>query len=278
MGNILYFLARYNRIFIFVLLEITALSLVVSYHDAKRKTVFSFLNDITSRFDSKVSDIKYYFHLKSTNESLLAENARLRQNQPNAKWADTMRQVQIIDTTFKQKFTYQPAQVINNSTNVKNNYITIDAGTNKGVNSHMGVVSTNGIIGITRFSSGNYATVLSVLHKDFQVSAQILENDELGSVVWEGGSPDVVTLKDIPVHIILKKGWHVIVSQNSDAFPKGIPIGTIISFQTNGSEATYNVKVRLAASIRNVQKVYVINNILLDEKKALETKTLESNK
>ena len=55
------------------------------------------------------------------------------------------------------------AKVINNSIFKRNNYLTINKGKKHGVEDGMGVISTNGVIGIVHSTSENYALIISIL-------------------------------------------------------------------------------------------------------------------
>ena len=52
--------------------------------------------------------------------------------------------------------------MINNSTNKRNNFITLNKGKVNGVKKGMGVVSNNGVIGVVHSVSENYSLVLSI--------------------------------------------------------------------------------------------------------------------
>ena len=270
MGNILVFLARYYKYILFTALEGFCLFLVVNFNNNQKNAFFSVAYDLSGRVSKTYYDVNSYFHLQTANDSLLAENARLRAMMQNSKWVDTSKGKIVHDTAIHQKFTYIPAKVVNNSVNIKNNYITLDIGENKGIAPHMGVVSTSGIVGTTRFVSSHFTTSLSVLHKDFKVYAEIKEIKEMGSLIWGNTNPEIAILKDIPIHIHIAKGQHVVVSPYSKVFPEGTPIGIIQDYKIEMGSAFYTIYVKLATNIRNVRQVYVVNNIMADEQTKLE--------
>lgn len=273
MATILYFLSKYSRILVFILLEAIGFAILVGNNETQGGVFRVWVLNTGAGIDEKIAEVRAYFHLQHVNDSLMAENARLRMALPSSVIADTAKPVMQTDTAFRQKFVVLPVNVVNNSTTTGTNVITLDEGTNKGITSHMGVISTAGVVGITRFSSAHFTTAISVLHKDFKVSAQIVENKEVGTVEWDGKNPDLVVLRNIPVHIPIRKGWHVVVSQNSDAFPQGTVIGTIHSAYNNTHDGFYTIYVKLASDIRNLERAYIIKNIVKEEKDKLEQKT-----
>lgn len=213
------------------------------------------------------------------NDSLMAENARLRAIQPYSKYIDTTKPVAVTDTIFKQKFVYLPGRVINNSINQRNNYLTLDIGNKNGVDKLMGVVTTAGVVGITTANvSTNFTAVLSILHKDFSISAQIAETGSIGDLTWDGKSPDYVLLSGIPIQAAVKKGQVVNTSPYSTIFPEGTNIGIIQDFEVKSGESVYTIKVKLAADLRNVRQVYVIDNLMKEEQQKVEAVEKEQTK
>ena len=190
----------------------------------------------------------------------------------NAMYIDTFKVKTINDTLYKQHYTFIPCNVVNNSVVNRNNYITLDAGANRGIGKHLGVVTTSGIAGVTREVSSHFTSVLSILHKDFAVSAEIKEIKEIGDIIWDGARPEYVILTHIPLHIRIKSGMHVVTSPYSDIFPRGTPIGTIDHFEIKQADAFYTIYVKLGSDMRNLRNVYIVNNLMKDEQEKLEPK------
>jgi rod shape-determining protein MreC len=270
MNNILAFLSRYFRIFLFLFLEGVSFYLIAHYNKTQNSVVSGWGQEFSGRFYSSYNYLNYYFHLKHANDSLLAENARLRTYQPSSKYIDTFKKQSVNDTLYRQRFVYIPAYVVNNSVTFRNNYLTLEAGSLQGITKAMGVVSTAGIVGITQNVSSHFTSVLSVLHKNFTVSAEIKENGEKGSIIWDGVDFTTVIMKDVPRHIHINIGQHVVISPYSQAFPQGTPIGVISRYEIKPGDAFYTIYVKLAADLRNISQVYVISNIMKPEQQQVE--------
>jgi len=272
MGNIIAFLVRHHKFFIFVLLEAICFSLVVSYNKKQSNAFFGVSHELSGRLDQGFSNLYAYFHLNQINRDLQAENAALRAKMNNAILLDTGKTKNIADTSIHQRYTFVPANIINNSVTNRNNYITLDAGSRQGITKSLGVVSTNGIVGVTREVSPHFTSILSILHKDFAVSAEITENKEIGTVSWDGENPEVMIMRDIPLHIHIRKGMHIVTSANSNLFPKGTPIGVIDRFIIKQADAFYTIYVKLGTDMRNLRTVYVVNNLVKQEQEKVEPK------
>jgi len=273
MRNLLRFLWKYSNFVLFILMEVFCLYLVFQNNSFQKAGWINSSNAFVGNVFTTVNSIKEYFALKETNELLAAENARLR-NQSLGSYAKYITTVTVInDTVLKQQYTYIPAEVVNNSVNRRNNYLTLNRGYKQGITGDMAVITSNGIIGYTKDVSANFCTVLSILNKDAKISAKIKRFGELGSLIWEGGDYRYGLLQDIGTHVKIAKGDTIVTSNFSDIFPSNIAIGTVESFAPREGGEFYNIKVKYSANLKNVTHVYIINNILREEKKNLEERS-----
>lgn len=270
MRNIWLLFNKYNAFFLLIVYFIISIVLLVKNNSFQRASVWNSSNQIVGTAYERVDEIKTYLSLSSVNDSLAAENARLRNQLKSSLTSDSLEQVTIRDTGLKQQYTYTIAKVINNSIHQKNNYLTINRGAKHGIAKGMGVISDKGIVGIVLNVSENFASIRSILHSETKVSAQV--NGNIGSLVWGEGNSDsrFVFLKDIQSHIIIKKGDKVLTSEFS-LFPEGTPIGIVVSNRNKGGGGELDLKVRLNTDFSSLQYVYVINNLYSKEQTTLES-------
>ena len=277
MRSIFAFFGRYYRYFLFILLETVSIVLVINNNKFQNAAFFNFTTEISGNTHTLYSNVNTYFHLKDLNDSLVAENSRLRAQLKTSKYIDSAKPKPVNDTIFKQKYSYIPAAVVNNSVTERSNYLTVAVGQAKGVTHDMGVITTSGVVGITQNVSSHYASVMSILHADFQINAEILELKEIsGSVIWDKDDlPGEATLINVPVHVHIAIGQHIVTGPYSALFPQGIAIGTVKGYKIVAGKPFYNIKIALATDMRNVRQVYIINNIQKPEQQSVETKKPE---
>ncbi|MFN4931664.1 MAG: rod shape-determining protein MreC [Bacteroidia bacterium] len=273
MRNLLRFLWKYSNFVLFILMEVCCFYLIFQNNSFQRASWINSSNAFAGNVFTTVNSIKEYFALKETNELLAAENARLR-TQSLGSYAKYITTKTIVgDTVLKQQYTYIPADVVNNSVNRRNNYLTLNRGYKQGITRDMAVITSNGIVGYIKDVSANYCTVLSILNKDAKISAKVKRYDELGSLIWEGGDYRYGLLQDIGTHVKIAKGDSIVTSNFSDIFPSNIMIGTVESYAPREGGEFYNIKVKYSANLKNVTHVYIINNILRQEKIQLEERS-----
>jgi rod shape-determining protein MreC len=213
--------------------------------------------------------VEDYFSLRKTNDSLLAANEKLYnklkenyllQDSGYTAMVDTIK----VDSLIQyKKFNYMRATVVANSVVSQNNYYVINRGGSRQIKEGMGVVDiTNNVAGIIANVSGDYAVVISLLHKsDSKISGKLFKSGEVGTVTWDGNQPNVLELNGIPKSVKVSQGDSIITSGFSTSFPKGLLIGTVKEAVADKSTSNYSIKLKAAVNFYDLQYVYVIENV-----------------
>lgn len=273
MRNLIFFLQRYYLFFLFLFFESIAFYLLVNHNNFQQAAVVNTSNAMVGKFYESMSGLTDYLHLRETNEMLQRENAMFRTGLYNSYYDKSAVKIIKIDSNLQQQFTYMAAKVINNTTNKRNNYLTLNRGRIHGVTKKMGVICPNGVVGIVMNVSEHYCSVLSLLNKNSRISTKVKETSDFGPLVWDGDNPDYATLVDINKHADIKVGQNVVTSSFSTIFPENIPIGKILKVQYDEGGNFYKLKVKLSTNFNNLTSVYIINNLMKEEVEQLEEKS-----
>jgi rod shape-determining protein MreC len=159
--------------------------------------------------------------------------------------------------------------VLNNSIFRQHNYITLDKGRSAGVKPEMGVISSEGIVGVVRGVSENFSSVISLLNSELSVSAKLKNSGYYGSFNWTGRDYRYGKLQDIPLHVDVSIGDTVITSGYSAIFPEGILVGFVEEYQEKGGRFL-ELTVELSTDFKKLNNVYIVKNLLKEEQKELE--------
>jgi len=277
--NVFLFIRRYSTFIFFLVLQIIALSFLFRYNKFHEAAFMNVATEVTGRLDRRYNNVEYYFNLKQTNDSLVRENLWLHQHaRENYEGPDSLKK-SVVDTILVdsmrriQKYIFLDAKVVNSSVMSQTNFITVHRGSAQQVRPNMGVVSPQGIVGTIVNVSENYATVMSLLHRQYKVVAKLKKGGERGTIEWDGSSPYFVTLKDIPKSANVKQGDSVVTSPTSSLFPGNIMVGTVQEIGDDKSSNFYTLKVRPATNFFNLEFVYIIENTQYEEQKRLEDST-----
>lgn len=270
MRNLWIFISKYNAFFLLIIFLVISFILLVNNNSYQRASIWNSSNQMVGQAYERMNYLTNYLSLNRTNDSLAAENARLKNQLKSSYFNDSIARGTVNDTLTKQQYTYIVAKVVNNSIHQKNNYMTINRGSRHGIRKGMGVLSANGVAGIVLNVSQNFSTIQSLLHSDTRISASV--NGNIGSLVWGEGNfdPRLAILKDIPNHIIVKKGQKVVTSGYS-LFPSGIEIGRVTRTGIKGGDSFLDIEIRLTTDFSTLQYVYVVNNLLSKEQQDLES-------
>lgn len=277
MRNLWIFFLRYYAIFLFLFLEVIAFTLIINNNSYQGASYFNSANIVAANIYSSLADVESYVHLKSVNDSLAIENARLKNQLISERYSNKVVKGSIGDTSSIQRYKYLQAKVVNNTIMKRNNYITLDKGYIHGVRKNMGVICGDGIVGIVKDVSEHFSTVISFLHKDSKLSAQLNSTKDFGSLVWEGVNPREGLLKDIPTHVKITTGDSVTTTGFSSIFPEGVMIGKVKNAEQKSGDNFHNVEVSLSTNFSTLRYVYVVTDILSIEKLRLEAKEAEKN-
>jgi rod shape-determining protein MreC len=163
------FLKKYSYWLLFILLEGGSLLLLFRFNLYQGSVWFTSANTVSGRVLEWESDFLSYIALGERNKDLMRKNLVLEQRvraltelldraEHDSTYTE-MRQRELLDG-----FGMVPAEVVSNSVNRHNNYLTINKGELDGVKPEMGVVCGTGIVGIVYLTSLHYAIVMPLLN------------------------------------------------------------------------------------------------------------------
>ncbi len=280
MRNLLNFLIKYNYWFLFLLLEVASFILLFRFNHYQQSVYFTSANGVAGKVYEISGGITSYFHLKTANEDLLDRNMWLEQrllfleNVLKEKGLDSAR-LYSMERLAPTEYQIFKANVIKNSLNKADNYITLDRGTTEGIRPEMGVVDANGVVGIVYKTSPHYSLVIPLLNSKSSISCKIVGSDYFGYLKWEGGNSRFAYLKDLPRHAEFNLGDTVVTSGYSTVFPEGVMVGTVDDMSDSHDGLSYLLKIKLATDVGKVSNVRVISRNGQDEQKALESRADE---
>ncbi|MCT4614254.1 MAG: rod shape-determining protein MreC [Marinifilaceae bacterium] len=272
MRNLFQLFIKYNFIILFIFLEIFCFRLIIGYNSFHRSKFFSSSNTLVGNLYTKISRITTYLSLAKENDELNQENSRLRSllYKTNHKLIDSI--CIIRDSSLNAKYLFSPSLVINNSVNRQLNYLTLDKGSEDGIEPGMGIISKKGVIGIIKNVSNNYSTAYSLLNNRIKISAKLKKNNYFGSLSWDGKSYKQTKLNEIPFHADVNIGDTVVTSGYSSTFPPNICLGVVSKIGSSSGGTFHNITIELSEDFKNVTYVNIIHNLYKKEQEKLEEK------
>jgi rod shape-determining protein MreC len=223
---------------------VSAVTPMAGVVEAIRHNTIGFLQDYFILLDVRDQNRK----LKSDNDKLRMENVYFRNQLSTAEHARalTLFQAQSPSKTVA-------ARVIGNSTVASAKAVFIDRGYTSGIEKGMAVVTPDGIVGKVVAVYPLVAQVLLVTDATFKVGVES-QKGHVHGVLDCGGGP--CTVEQVQEEEKVTPGEWFFTSGEDRIFPKGFPVGTVISVQPG--QGMKEVKLNLSGAPSGVEEVLVV--------------------
>jgi rod shape-determining protein MreC len=275
MERLLNFVYQYRAFFTFLLLELLCAWMIVENNQYQSTKFFNSSNKLAANIIGISQGVREYFSLRMINSRLAEENAKLRtQLEKRNQSLYSLEVREIKDPAIINKYEYISAKVVNNSTSLFKNYITINQGSNAGIEPGMAVISADGIVGKVKSVSPHYAVLISLLNIDENVSSVIKRTQHFGTAKWDGVNPRLINLMYVPRHVNPLVGDTIVTSGYNAIFPEGVLVGVIKEVNLKEEALFYDIKVELAQDFSKLAFVDVVKSNLKNERDSLELKTI----
>jgi rod shape-determining protein MreC len=270
MQRLFLFFYQYRTFFTFLILELVCAWLIIGNNPYQGARFFNSSNSLAASMNNVSHGVREYFLLRQINSTLAEENAELRGKlEATNQHGYVSTSPLITDSAVIKQFDFESAKVVSNTVNRFTNFLTINKGSEDGVEPGMAVISPLGVVGKVRTASQHYSVVTSILHVDVQISALLKRTGHFGTIQWDGLDPDFVKLKYIPRHVEVDQGDTVLTSGYNAIFPDGIIVGRVDEVLLT-DELFYDLTVKLSQDFRKLSYVEVVKNSLKQELDSLE--------
>lgn len=170
-------------------------------------------------------------------------------------------------TERNTEFTYTPAQVIGRTLDEWSSVLTIDAGSEDGLEKNDCVVTAQGMVGYVSSLSEHSAQVTTIIDSNMSAGARLVRTGEIA--VAEG---DYSLMADGKLKVsYLSRSADIVVgdtvqtSGSGGLFPRGLGIGTVESIQTESDGMTNYAIIEPLVDITTMTRVYVITDTKVSE-------------
>ncbi len=202
------------------------------------------------------------FSAQGENERLREESERLRtevvslreQSEENKRLREMLGFVN--QPSFPQDYTFVPSRVIGRSGSAWNATITINRGTDAGVQLGQTVVSGQGLVGQISAVTTNSAQVLLIIDQNSHVEAKLQNGTTTGTVL--GSINGLLEMDFVDKNQKVQKNDVVVTSGVGKLFVKGIQIGVIDETADQESEYFKSVSIMPFVDFGRLEEVMVL--------------------
>jgi rod shape-determining protein MreC len=202
-------------------------------------------------FDDLMTDATTGEGLRTQNEELQSQVLRMEEyRQENERLSDLLE--------LKDAYNLESvgARVISTSPDSWNRTITINKGSIAGFAVGMPVMSANGLIGQIESVSLYSSVVRLITDEKSGVSAFLQSSRAEGILV--GSIDGILYLNFITLDVAVEPGDTVITSGAGGVYPKGIPIGEVVSVDYADSDVYKTIVIKSIARVSTYEEVLVV--------------------
>ncbi|KAA6302606.1 MAG: Cell shape-determining protein MreC [Candidatus Ordinivivax streblomastigis] len=281
MRNLVNFIVKnIHWLFFFILLSISVL-LINQNNQFQRSKYLSAARELTGNIHSVTNELHSYLNLKTENEALTAKISKLEtevffyQRLLDTMKDSTQTTSLVLEANSELIYRFLPAKIVNNSVSNIENYMTLNKGSDDGIQADMGVLTGRGAVaGVVVLTSPHFSEVISVLNPKFKLSCKIKKNNYIGPLVWDGKDSRYTYLTELPRHVDFAIGDTIVTSGYSAIFPAGIPVGSIVSAKKQRDDNYTSIKVKLYADLNKLNDVVIVQNSYQQEQQDLQNNTI----
>lgn len=205
--------------------------------------------------------LKTLEELERSNKELLVESKRLRAEN------ETLHNLEVENNRLRTALQYRqrspfkliPARIIARDSSTWWRTVTIDRGTEDGLQIDMPVLTESGLVGKTTAVAASVATVLLISDENCKVPAMVEGTREQG--VLRGGRTSTASMPEINLSFLskfanLKPGQKVYTSGVGGVYPAAVLIGAIREFKPR--ELDSNATIVPSVDLTTLEDVFVV--------------------
>ena len=218
---------------------------------------------------------KYYSYmfryeaLEAENEVLTARIAAMedvaRQADAVSRENERLRKALNFLSTHEDYVTVD-AYIISWSSTDWSNTLTLNRGTNAGVDVNMCVITANGeVVGLVTEVGPNYSIVKTVLDSTLEISTNIATSGYNGMVKggYISGNETLLRMDYLPSSSIIRNKDQVVTS-GSTVYPRGLIVGSVVDAGFEETGVAKYALLEAAADIRSLEQVFIITEYTTD--------------
>ena len=214
---------------------------------------------LSNVFANLTADQERLSDLKAENERLIARNVELEEAEQTAQRLESLLGLQSL---YNLQST--AARIVSGPTDSWSSTVIIDKGTSSKLSVGMPVTDANGAIGQIVRCGASSSTVRLITDENSSVSAMIQSSRAQG--VLRGSVDGTLRLTLVRTDQMVEKGDMVVTSGLGGVFPKGLPLGKVLSVEHTSGSLYYEIEVEPLSSAEGFEEVLVITSLTEDQK------------
>ena len=214
-------------------------------------------------FSNLTADQATLSELQEEVEQLRARNAELEEQAGSAE-----RLQELLDLRSSYDLQSVSGTIVSGSNDSWSSTVTIDRGSASGVTSGMPVMTSAGVIGQVVSCGPSSSTVRLLSDEGSSISALVQSTRSHGMLT--GSATGEVKLELVSSNQDVQVGDSIVTSGLGGVFPKGLPVGEVVSVTNNPGELYLDIVVELYADTGSSEEVLVITSLTEEQRATSE--------
>lgn len=210
-------------------------------------------------FSNLTADQATLTELQDEVDALRARNAELEEQAASAE-----RLQQLLDLRTSSNLQSVTGTIVSGASDSWSDTVTVDRGTSSGVTVGMPVTTASGVIGQVVSCGPTTCTVRVLSDEASSISAMVQSSRAQGMLC--GSSSGEVTLEMVSPSQEVKEGDVIVTSGLGGVFPKGLPVGEVVSVTSDPGALYLRIVVDLYADTSSAEEVLVITGLSEDQR------------
>jgi rod shape-determining protein MreC len=242
-------------------LLVFAVSLMIARHEGGLQNTRILAMTTLSYLEQPLSSIRIYRTALQTNRELHRENVLLLDELSRLRSANEeirhLRGLLDFRDTYTDPYPLLSVSIVGKTLTGFRNSLTIDRGSDHGIEPGMPIVNGSGLIGKVILTGKTYSQVMPVQNMLFRASASIQGTRAYGIVSWSGTSNNLI-LNYVPKTFDITEGMVIETSSMSNHFPPHIPIGVVTETRPEPGRDTQIILIEPFADLNTITEAFVI--------------------
>ncbi|HIZ18005.1 MAG TPA: rod shape-determining protein MreC [Candidatus Olsenella stercoravium] len=226
-------------------------------------TVTAPIRGLGNVFSNLTADQATLSELQAEVDELRARNAELEEDASSAQ-----RLQDLLDLRDNNSLESTAARIISGSTDSWSSTVTLDKGSSSGLTPGMPVTTASGVIGQIVSCSATTSTVRLLSDESSSISAMVQSSRAQGML--SGSATGEVRLELVSTSQEVTTGDVIVTSGLGGVFPKGLPLGEVVSVTSNPGDLYLDIVVELYADTTRSEEVLVITSLTEDQRASAE--------
>lgn len=196
-----------------------------------------------------------------TAKVLTADSMQMRALELPATQAENARLRRMLGLSDRLRWGFAPAEVLQGRAVSEDYTVTLSSGSTQGVRPFSPVVAAEGLVGMVKSVDPTMSTAVLWAHPDFRASAMAVDGSVFGIVAAHPGeNPErfLLELRGVPMRSTIPVGTLIVTSGLGGTFPRGIPVGVVLTELKTNELWARTYLLRPAVSPTDLSSVMVL--------------------